>query len=140
MRQIKFTEEEIVQLTHESVYHKHPIVRRRMQALRLKAQGVAHASIGHMLAISPSTLRKYFDTFLNPPEPVGRVEALKTLHYKGKPNRLMEKREAILADLEANPPATRQEAQARIKNLTGLQRSLPQVGEFLKKTEFSVGR
>jgi len=42
--------------------------------------------------------------------------------------------------LEANPPATRKEAQARIKALTGIQRSLPQVGEFLKKTGFSVGR
>ena len=140
MRQIEFTEEEILQLTHESVYHQHPIVRRRMQALRLKAQRMPHAAIGKMLDISPSTLRKYFDAFLNPAENVGRVAALKILNYKGKPNRLMEKRDAIIADLEANPPATRKEAQARIKALTGIQRSLPQVGEFLKKTGFSVGR
>lgn len=140
MRQIEFTEEEISQLSHESVYHEHPIVRRRMQALRLKAQGLSHATIGKMLGICPTTLRKYFDTFLNPPENVGRVAALKSLNYKGKPNRLMEKREEIIADLEAKPPATRKEAQARIKALTGIQRSLPQVGEFLKKTGFSVGR
>jgi transposase len=140
MRQIEFTEEEINQLTHESVYDNHPIVRRRMQALRLKAQGQPHATIGKMLGICPTTLRKYFDTFLNPPENVGRVAALKILKYKGKPNRLMEKREEIIADLEANPPATRKEAQVRIKALTGIQRSLPQVGEFLKKTGFSVGR
>ncbi|MDP1546376.1 MAG: transposase [Anaerolineales bacterium] len=89
MRRIKFTEEEIAQLTYESVYHKHPIIRRRMQALRLKAQKMPHAKIGEMLSICPTTLRKYFDAFLNASAEEGRVEALKELNYKGKPNRLI---------------------------------------------------
>lgn len=140
MRRIKFTEEEITELAYESVYHKHPIVRRRMQALSLKAQEMPHAKIGEMLSICPTTLRKYFDAFLNASVKEGRVEALKELVYKGKPNRLMEKKDEILSNLEENPPATRKEAQARIKALTGIQRSLPQVGEFLKKTGFSVAK
>ncbi len=140
MRRIKFTEEEIAELAYESIYHKHPIVRRRMQALHLKAQGIPHAKIGEMLSICPTTLRKYFGAFLSASAEEGRVAALKELNYKGKPNRLMEKRDEIVSNLEKNPPATRKEAQARIKALTGIQRSLPQVGEFLKKTGFVAAK
>jgi transposase len=139
MRQIKFTEEEITQLKYESLYQQHALVRRRMQALQLKAEGLSHAKIGEILDICPTTLRKYFDKFINGAE-AGRVEALKELNYKGKPNRLMEKKDEIIAYLEKNPPATHKEAQAKIKELTGLERSLPQVGEFLKKTKFAAAR
>ena len=135
MRQIQFTEAEIAQLTYESIYNSHPIVRRRMQALRLKAQGMEHKKIGATLSICQTTLREYLDAFL-----AGRVEGLKQLDYKGKPNRLMEKKDEIIPMLEADPPATYKEAQAKIKAQTGLQRSLPQVREFLKKIGFSVGK
>ena len=60
MRQIEFTEEEINQLIHESVYDNHPIVRRRMQALRLKAQGQPHATIGKMLGILSNHVAEIF--------------------------------------------------------------------------------
>lgn len=139
MRRIKFTEEEITQLRYESLYHKHALVRRRTQALLLKAEGLPHAKIGERVSICPTTLRKYFDTFLNAAE-TRRVEALKELNYKGKPNRLMEKKDEIIAHLEKEPPATHKEAQARIKELTGIQRSLPQVREFLKKAGFAAER
>jgi hypothetical protein len=52
----------------------------------------------------------------------------------------MEKKAEIIAHLEENPPATQKEAQARIKELTGIQRSLPQVREFLKKTKFVAAK
>jgi transposase len=139
MRQIEFTEDEVMQLRHESVYHKHPVVRRRMQALQLKAEGMPHKKIGEILGICPRTLGRYLDAFLNGAE-AGRVEALKDLNYKGKPNRLMERKDEIIAYLEENPPATQKEAQAKIKELTGIQRSLPQVREFLKKTGLSAAR
>lgn len=139
MRRIKFTDEEITQLKYESIYHKHALVRRRMQALLLKAEGLSHAKIGEVLGVCPTTLRKYFDLFLKGVE-AGRVAALTELNYKGKPNRLMEKKAEIIAHLEENPPATQKEAQAKIKALTGIQRSLPQVREFLKKTKFIAAR
>jgi transposase len=135
MRQIEFTAEEVRQLKYESVYHKHSLVRRRMQALHLKAEGLSHGKIGAILDICPRSLGRYLDTFLKGAE-AGRVEALKELNYKGKPNRLMEKKDEIIAHLEENPPATQKEARARIKELTGIQRSLPQVREFLKKQDF----
>jgi transposase len=63
------------------------------------------------------------------------VEGLKQLNYTGTPNRLMEKNAEIIPMLEADPPATYKEAQAQIKAQTGVQRSLPQVREFLKKNK-----
>lgn len=52
----------------------------------------------------------------------------------------MEKKDEIIAHLEKDPPATHKEAQARIRELTGIQRSLPQVSEFLKKAGFAAER
>lgn len=128
MRQIGFSQDDIKKLSHASVHHQHPIVRRRMQALLLKSLGVPHKEIGTYLNLSQTTLRKYFDLYVS-----GGLEALKQLHYQGKPNRLLQQQETIVAALEANPPATLKQAQAIIKQVTGLERSLTQVSEFLKK-------
>ena len=87
MRKIEFTREEIKQLSHESIYHEHHMVRRRMQALFLKSQGLLHQEIADLLDISETTLREYFDLYME-----GGVEALKGLHYQGKANVLREKK------------------------------------------------
>jgi hypothetical protein len=47
---------------------------------------------------------------------------------------LDENRDIIIANLEAQPPGTLKEAQARIQEITGIKRSLPQIRAFLKKT------
>jgi transposase len=132
VRQIEFSQDDIKQLSHESVHHPHPLVRRRMQALLFKAQGMPHKEIGLYLDISQTTLRKYFDLYLS-----GGVEALKQLHYQGKTNHLLQQKEVIVAAMEANPPSTLKQAQAMIKEATGLERSLPQVRAFLKKINLS---
>jgi len=135
VRKIEFTQEQIKQLSYESIHHEHYIVRRRMQALLLKSQGLRHKDIAKILSISETTLREYLDLY-----GVGGVEALKELAYQGKANLLAEKKDEIIAALEANPPTTYKEAQAKIKEVTGLQRSVPQVREFLKKTSLTVAK
>jgi len=117
-------------MTYESIHNAHAIIRRRMLAVRLIAQGMPHKEIGATLGISQTTLQKYFDAF-----EAGKVEGLKQLNYTGTPNRLMEKNAEIIPMLEADPPATYKEAQAQLKAQTGVQRSLPQVREFLKKNK-----
>jgi hypothetical protein len=87
MRKIEFTREEIKQLSYESIYHEHHIVRRRMQALLLKSQGLLHQEIADILNIHETTLREYFDLYI-----AGGIEALKELHYQGKANVLREKK------------------------------------------------
>ncbi len=135
MRKIEFSQEQIKQLSYESIHQEHYLVRRRMQALLLKSQGLRHKEIAEILSISETTLREYLDLYL-----AGGVEALKALHYQGKANQLAEKKAEIIAALEANPPSTYKEAQAKIKEVTGLQRSVTQVREFLKKTNLTVAK
>jgi transposase len=128
VRQIGFSQDDIKKLSQACIHHKHPMVRRRMQALLLKSLGVSHKEIGIYLNLSQTTLRKYFDLYVS-----GGLEALKQLHYQGKPNQLLQQQETIIAAMQANPPATLKQAQAIIKQVTGLDRSLTQVSEFLKK-------
>ena len=87
MRKIEFSQEEIKQLSYESIYHEHHIVRRRMQALLLKSQGLLHKEIADILNINESTLREYLDLYIE-----GGIDALKALHYQGKANLLREKK------------------------------------------------
>lgn len=42
-------------------------------------------------------------------------------------------REKIEREFEINPPSTRREAAVKIEQMTGIKRSLPRVGKFLKK-------
>ena len=135
MRQIGFSQDDIKQLSYQSIHHPHPMVRRRMQALLLKSQGMPHKEIGLYLNISQTTLRKYFDLYLS-----GGVAILQQLHYQGKTNHLLQQQEVIVAAMEANPPTTLKQAQAIIKDATGLERSLPQVRAFLKKTNLSAAK
>lgn len=135
MRQIEFTPEQVKELRVESIYHFHPIVRRRMQALLLKSQGLAHQQISQIMAISGTTLRQYLDLYL-----AGGVAGLKDLPYQGQRSQLNDHQAEIIAAIEAQPPATIKEAQATIKEVTGLERSLTQVSAFLKKTRLSAAK
>ena len=92
MRKIEFTSAEIKQLSYESIHHQHHIVRRRMQALLLKSQGVLHKEIAEILEISETTVRTYFDLYL-----VGGLKALKTLQYQGQPSQLHQLRKLELS-------------------------------------------
>jgi transposase len=129
MRRIHFTEDEVQQLKQERLQHEHPIVRRRMMALYLKAMGHHHKDICDELDISGLCLRKYLDRYLKE-----GLDGLKRLGYRGKRNLLDENRDIIIAHLEARPPGTLKEAQVRIEEITGIRRSLPQIRAFLKKT------
>jgi transposase len=129
MRRIQFSEDEVLQLKKERLEHEHPIVRRRMMALYLKALGYRHKDICNELDITHVCLYEYLDLYMNE-----GLDGLKRLGYHGRPNLLDEKRDIIIAYLETNPPGTLKEAQARIEEITGIKRSLPQIRAFLKKT------
>ncbi|MBU0490351.1 MAG: IS630 family transposase [Chloroflexi bacterium] len=130
MRRIEFTPAEIKELARESIYHEHHIVRRRMQVLFHKSQGMPHQQIAEWLGLSPTTVRTYLDLYVT-----GGLKALRELHYSGKPNLLRARKDEIIAHLETDPPGTLKEAQRKIKDLTGLERSLPQVHEFLQENQ-----
>jgi len=135
MKRIQFTEDDILQLKHERLQHEHPVVRRRMMALYLKSQGHRHKDICTELNISGMCLCQYLDLYIKE-----GLDGLKRLGYRGKRNVLLENRDLIIAHLEARPPGTLKEAQARIEEITGIKRSLPQIRVFLKKTASSEGK
>ena len=115
MRRIPFTEAEIFQLKKERIEHEHPIVRRRMMALYMKAVGYRHKEICFQLNISHVCLYEYLDLYLKQ-----GLDGLRHLGYKGKRNLLDENRDVIIAHLETQPPATLKEARVRIEEITGL--------------------
>lgn len=129
MRRIYFSEDEVRQLREERLQHDHAIVRRRMMALYLKAVGHRHKDICNELDISDVCLRKYLDRYMKE-----GLEGLRSLGYRGRRNLLDENRDIIISHLETHPPGTLKEAQARIEEITGIRRSLPQIRAFLKKT------
>ncbi len=59
MVKLEFTAEEQHQLHYERYHHPHPRVQRKMEALWLKSQGVAHRQISRLTGISSTTLTSY---------------------------------------------------------------------------------
>ena len=99
-----------------------------MEALLLKSEGLSHKQIGQIVGVSQSKLRTYFDQYQR-----GGIEELKRLNFYSPKSELEEYDSIIEEEFKNNPPATLKEAAARIKELTGIERSTVQVGKYLKK-------
>lgn len=128
MVRINFTEEEVRQLRKERFNHPHPRVQLRMDALLLKSQGLEHRKICKILGVCHDTLTGYLREYQS-----GGIEALKKLNSYRPKSKLEDYRETLEEEFKNNPPATVKHAVARIKELTGIERSEVQVGKFLKK-------
>ena len=90
--------------------------------------GVSRKEIMEKIGASHTTLCKY-----NKLMEESRLSELfeAKLH---KPTSELEKYSAVIEEeFASNPPKTRSEAQERIERLTGLRRSLPAIGNWLKK-------
>ena len=57
MLRLAFTQAEARALAHERFHHPHPRVRRKMEALWLKSQGLAHQEVARLAGVSGNTLR-----------------------------------------------------------------------------------
>lgn len=132
MIRIEFTEEQIEQLRHERFAHPHPRVQKKMEALLLKSEGLPHGRIAKLLDISENTLREYFREFLE-----GGLERLQEIRWTGPSSELLPFGQTIKDAFEVQPPATLQEAQQRIEQITGIRRGRTQVHAFLKSLGFS---
>jgi transposase len=128
MLRLTFTETEAQALSHERFHHSHPRVRRKMEALWLKSQGLAHQDIAQLVNVSGKTLRGYFQEYAE-----GGMARLMELHFRQPQSELLAHQEAITPYFRAHPPASINEAVDAIRNLTGLTRSPTQVRHFLKE-------
>ena len=128
MLHIEFTETQINELRNERYHHPHPRVQRKMEALFLKSQGLAHGQIGKLVGVCQDTLREYFLQYQ-----IGGVEALKTINFYRPESVLAAYKGSIEEEFRNSPPATMKEAASRIEELTGIRRSENRVAVYLKK-------
>jgi transposase len=75
-----------------------------------------------------TTLVSYLNQYIE-----GGVARLNQLDYRGQPSRLNAHAASVEAYFREHPPQTVAEAQAAIKQLTGIERSPTQVKAFLKR-------
>ena len=123
---IEFGQDEIERLRRERFAHPHPRVQRKMEALLLKSEGLPHHRITRLLGVCENTFRHYLREYRD-----GGIERLKEIRFRHPRSDLDEHRESLEAYFEEHPPATVNEAAAKIEELTGIRRGPTQVRRFL---------
>ena len=63
MIRIEFSEHDLAEIQRLRYEHPHPRVRRRLEVLWLKSQGLAHQDICRLADVSSNTLRQYLRGF-----------------------------------------------------------------------------
>jgi transposase len=142
MIRLSFAVTDIQALETERDTHPHPKVQRRREALYLKSLDLPHQLICRICRISEPALVRY----LRSDEQQGLV-GLQHLGYRGQPSDLKAHAQSLEAYFREHLPHTCTEAQAVIKQKTGVQRGLTQVRGFLhrlgmkcRKTGFVPGK
>ena len=128
MIRIHYSPEALEKLQYEKNNHPHPRVRRKMEAILLKHNGLANHKICKIIGIAPNTLTEYFRQYHE-----GGIEKLKEINFYQPQSELMEYQKNIADYFSIHPPATLKEARAKIEKLCGIKRSLPQIRTFLIK-------
>jgi transposase len=128
MIRLKFSDTELEGLLQQKRSHPDPRVRRRMEALHLKALGYSHHEIGQMVGITQKTLRDYLRLYQT-----GGIEALKERKFYQPQSALEPYRALLEAEFKASPAQSMKEAADRIEKLTQVRRSPDQVRRYLTK-------
>jgi len=124
---IDFTETEIEQLKYERYHHPHPRVQRKMEALLLKSQGIAHQKIAELTGICSNTLRTYLRDYQ-----AGGINKLKEMSFYQPSSELNQHQQSLEEYFHQNPVASINKAMSKIEDLTGIKRSPTRVREFMK--------
>jgi len=131
MIRIKFTKEGIEELQWERFNHPSPKVQLKMEALYLKSKALPHSMICEVCDITRATLATYLKEYI-----AGGIEELREINYKGKANELMKNAASIEEYFSKHPAHSLKEARAKIEEITGIKRSLPQIWKFFKRMKF----
>jgi len=117
-----------LELQRDRYDHPHPRVRRRMEVIWLIAQGVGHGEAARLAGASAATGDRIVSRYRR-----GGVEALRQLRWRKPISELEAHHHTLEESFREQPPHTVNEACARIRELTGLERGPTQVRRFLKK-------
>ncbi len=128
MIRVEFSDEDKTVLSYERYNHPHPFVQRKMEALWLKSQGLAHKDICRLTNVCSTTLTEYVRSYQR-----GGIEALKMLAFRRPRSDLEDHRATLEAYFREHPPTSAKQAMATIEKLTGVKRSPERVRTFLKR-------
>ena len=128
MIKIAFSAEDIDKLYEEQMFHGNPRTRKKFLAVYLKSLGLEHGEICRICRISWPTMLTYFKEYRD-----GGIKRVTLKLHQGHPSELNTHRKKIKAAFKAKCPATLKEAKAKIKEITGIERSIPQIWGFLHK-------
>ena len=76
MIKIDFSQEDIASLHHERFHHPHPAIRKRMDVVYLKSQGLKHKEISRLCRLSKDSVTQYLKMYRD-----GGLEGLKKWDY-----------------------------------------------------------
>ena len=126
MIRVDFSTQDISKIKKLRHDDPHPRVRKRMDVLWLKSQGLPHKQICRLTGVSGNTLCKYLRMFQS-----GGVEKLAEINFYTPTSELDQHRHLLEAYFREHPPTSIHEAMVRIEELTGIKRSPSAVGRFL---------
>lgn len=127
MIQINFSEEEREALFEKLRGNKKEgNIRIRLLALHLKSCGVSHETIGSVCRISRPTLATYLKEWTE-----GGIEELTSVNFYQPISELKSYEQELKEYFEAHPPRNSNEARAKIKEITGIERCPTQVRAFM---------
>ena len=78
MIKIDFSQEDIASLHHERFHHPHPAIRKRMDVVYLKSQGLKHKEISRLCRLSKDSVTQYLKMYRD-----GGLESLQKWDYNG---------------------------------------------------------
>lgn len=129
MRTFTFSDEQLAEIRHDRLRHPHPRVQQKMNVLWLKSKGLTHDRIAVLADTSLRTVQRVLSEFLE-----GGVDLVRQTHWDGRTSELDDHAQTLEDHFVEHPPRSTREAQAEILRLTGVNRGLTQVRQFLKKT------
>src|SRR5690606_35479100 len=113
---------------YERYHYPDPLVQKRLFAVYLKASlELSYRYIGLVVDLHPNMVSHWVRVYSR-----DGISALKTNHYGTNKSELEAHATSLLAEFEARPPRSAQEAADRIYELTNIRRSPQQVRGFLK--------
>ena len=127
MIRLELSPQDINKIKRLRYEHPHPRVRKRLDVLWLKSQGLRHQEICRLTGVSNNTLCKYLRMYQS-----GGQSELTAIRYYTPTSELDQHGHRLEHFFREHPPASLNEAAEKIHELTGLKRSPSAVGRFLR--------
>lgn len=125
---VTFSEPEQKEIEHNRYHHPHPHVQRTMEILWCKSIGLPHQTIAQVAGVCPNTVTNTLKEYRE-----GGLTASLRVNFYQPQSTMTEHKRSLEEVFTAHPPASVKEAQQRLKEQTGIERSPSQVRTFLHR-------